>query len=323
MAEWIYEDGIGEARAALIEDGQIVEAAIEVDGTAPRVGTVLDARLSDIQLAGKRGVAVASEGTELLVAPLLEHWTLGQQVRVEVRREAIGENLRTKRPMAVPAIGRELREGLTLLERLTARTERGVDRLEEVGWSELLDAAATGIVPFDGGSLLISPTPAMTLFDVDGWLAPEPLALAAATATGSAIRRLGIGGSIGIDFPTVEGKAARLAVAAALDARLPQPFERTALNGFGFLQIVRPRLRASLIEHVRADFVGHAARALLRRVEHERRTGAVRLVGPAPLIQYLHAHPDWLDRLARAQGGAVGLRTDAALPMSAAYAEPA
>ena len=29
MAEWIYEAGIGEARAALIENGEIVEARIE------------------------------------------------------------------------------------------------------------------------------------------------------------------------------------------------------------------------------------------------------------------------------------------------------
>ena len=33
-----------------------------------------------------------------------------------------------------------------------------------------------------------------------------------------------------------------------VDAILPQPFERTAVNGFGFLQIVRPRRHASLFE---------------------------------------------------------------------------
>ena len=99
----------------------------------------------------------------------------------------------------------------------------------------------------------------MTLFDVDGPGATAALAVAAATAAAEAIVRHDIGGSIGIDFPTVTGKAERLAVAAAIDAALPQPFERTALNGFGFLQIVRPRPRASLPELLRADPVGNAS----------------------------------------------------------------
>jgi len=54
--------------------------------------------------------------------------------------------------------------------------------------------------------------------------------------------RHGIGGSIGVDFPSVQGKGPRQAVAAAIDAALEPPFERTALNGFGFLQLVRPRV---------------------------------------------------------------------------------
>ena len=36
MAEWLYEEGIGEARAALIEKGRIVEALIEREGEAAR-----------------------------------------------------------------------------------------------------------------------------------------------------------------------------------------------------------------------------------------------------------------------------------------------
>ncbi|PTS80314.1 ribonuclease, partial [Sphingomonas sp. HMWF008] len=31
MAEWLYETGIGESRAALVADGTIVEARIELD----------------------------------------------------------------------------------------------------------------------------------------------------------------------------------------------------------------------------------------------------------------------------------------------------
>lgn len=36
MAEWLYEEGIGEARAALIEKGRLVEAQIEREGDGAR-----------------------------------------------------------------------------------------------------------------------------------------------------------------------------------------------------------------------------------------------------------------------------------------------
>ena len=128
----------------------------------------------------------------------------------------------------------------------------------------------------------MSLTPAMTLFDVDGSLPPAELAIAGAAAAARAIRRLGIAGSIGIDLPTLAGRADRQAAAAALDAVLPQPFERTAVNGFGFLQIVRRRERPSLPEIVQGDPVGAAARALLRRArarEGAWRAGRARRAG--------------------------------------------
>ena len=49
MAEWLIERGIGEVRAAFIEEGAIVEARIKLAGVTP-AGTVLNARLVD---AGK------------------------------------------------------------------------------------------------------------------------------------------------------------------------------------------------------------------------------------------------------------------------------
>ena len=140
----------------------------------------------------------------------------------------------------------------------------------------MLEEAASGMVEFPGGRLRISPTPAMVLIDVDGTLPADELAVAGARAAGQAIRRLGLTGSIGIDLPTVDGKAARQAAAGAIDAVLPFPFERTAVNGFGFVQIIRPRLRASLVELYAGDRAAAEARALLRRAASE--TGARRLV---------------------------------------------
>ncbi|MEO7635298.1 MAG: ribonuclease, partial [Sphingomicrobium sp.] len=127
------------------------------------------------------------------------------------------------------------------------------------------------------------------------------------------------GGSIGIDLPTVRDKSARHAAAAAIDAHLPQPFERTAVNGFGFVQIVRPRRRASLIE-LAADRAAFEARALLRRLGAEP-PGPKCLVAHPTLIAALQAHPAWYDALAAQLGGAISLRADASLPISGGYAE--
>jgi hypothetical protein len=148
----------------------------------------------------------------------------------------------------------------------------------------------------------MSPTPAMTLFDVDGHPPLDVLAIAAANAVGKAILRHDIGGSIGVDFPTIEGKAARQAIAAAIDATLPLPFERTAVNGFGFLQIVRRRARASLPELLRIDPAGAEARALLRAIERTPPPG-VRHHRVTPRVQaWLAARPAMVAELARRTG---------------------
>jgi hypothetical protein len=159
----------------------------------------------------------------------------------------------------------------------------------------------------------------MTLIDVDGMLPTEPLAISAAHAAAQAILRLGIGGSIGIDFPTLRGKAARTSIDATIDANLPKPFERTSVNGFGFLQIVRPRRHASLVE-LAQDRASFEARALLRRVAFEP-PGGKRLVAHPAVAKVIEGHEGWIDKIARQLGGTIELRADAALPMSGGYAE--
>ncbi|WP_267396749.1 MULTISPECIES: ribonuclease [unclassified Sphingomonas] len=307
MPEWLYEAGIGESRAALVDDDRIIEAAIELDG-ALRLGTVARAKLVEV-LPGRSG-RLDLGGTELLLPRVPAGITQGATLTVEIVREALPEAGRAKPPRAVavdPATPPA--DGPDLLARLTASGHpvRHVlahqpDALEAAGWSELLDEATSGEIAFPLGSLRMSPTPAMTLFDVDGPPPLESLALAAARAVAEAIRRHAVGGSIGIDFPTLAGKAPRLAVADMIDTHLPMPFERTAVNGFGFLQIVRPRPRASLPEGLRADPVGAAARAALRTMERVP-VGAPRQHRlAAPVYAYLHARPAWLAALARRTG---------------------
>jgi hypothetical protein len=97
-------------------------------------------------------------------------------------------------------------------------------------------------------------------------------------------------------------KTARKAASDAFDAALPQPFERTAINGFGFMQIVRRRVRASLPETVRGDPVGAALRAALRRIERETGPGVQHLRLPPALHARLSTRPDWIAELERRTG---------------------
>jgi len=305
LPEWLIEDGIGETRAALIENGEIVEARVRRDGVTP-AGTILDARL----VAVAPRVAVEAGGEQFLMPRGVSGISEGSRLRIEVVREALGGTENWKRGLA-----RRTEEEPRPAPPLAEGTPGHVD-----GWDEVLDEARSGIVSFDGGELRIEPTAAMTMIDVDGWLVPDKLAQMGAWAAARAIRRLDIGGPVGVDFPTLKDKAARQQVDSVLAEYLPAPAERTAMNGFGFVQVVRPRSRASLID-LAADRPAFEARALLRRAGTE--IGATRLAAHPSVVRVLEGQQGWLDRLARQVGGEVTLRSDASLAMSAGHAERA
>lgn len=307
--EWLIERGIGETRAALVEDGRIVEARILREGVVP-AGEILEARLKS---TCRNAIAVA-DGQEFLLPKGAPGITEGARLNIEVTREALGGTEPWKRALA-RMTEYEARQAPTLQGR-----DVGAGDFNDAGWLDLVDEARSGIISFSGGELRVSLTPAMTLIDVDGQLPPADLAVAGSRAAAQAIRRHGVGGSIGIDLPTVEGKSARQAAAAEIDAALPQPFERTAVNGFGFLQIVRPRTHASLFE-LAADRAAFEARALLRSAGRE--VGAIRLAAHPGVIAELNRNLAWLDQLSRLTGGLITLRSDPSLAISAGYAEPA
>jgi len=305
LPEWLIERGIGETRAALIEGDEIIEARVRREGITP-AGTVLAAKL----VAVAPRVTVEADGERFLLPRGVSGVSEGGRLVIEVVREALGgaepwklglARITQEQPRPAPALA-DGREGV-------------ID-----DWDDLLQEARDGIVAFEGGELRIEPTAAMTMIDVDGWLIPDRLAQMAAWAAARAIGRLDIGGSIGVDFPTLKGKSERHEVDSILDGYLPAPFEKTAINGFGFVQVVRPKSRGSLLDLAR-DRAAFEARALLRRAGRE--TGAKRLVANPAVVAKLSGQPGWLDQLARQIGGAVGLRADAALPMSGGYAENA
>ena len=322
MPEWLVEHGFGETRAALVEDGEISEARIELAGIL-RAGSVITARLVSSGANGRNAIGRDVEGVEYLLRRGAPGIADGAAFHIEIKREQIPEAESWKRALAEVAHCRthpvpRLSERLGVAELPVPRTP---DSLGAAGWYELMEEARSGIVRFAGGELRICPTPAMTLIDVDGYLSRDELAVTGAAEAVKAIRRLDIGGSIGIDLPTVEDRGVRQAAAAAVDRRLSKPFERTAVNGFGFLQIIRPRKRASIID-LAQDRAAFEARALLRRVAFEP-PGPKRLVANSKVAVVLGAHQAWLDHLARAVGGAIQLRADPSLPISGGYAEKA
>ena len=311
MPDWLAERGIGETRLVRIVDGEIVEAQILLDGIE-RAGTRLAARLKSL---GPRTIAEAN-GQEYLLPKGAPGFTEGATVVIKVTREVIPGAEPWKRPFA----GISSEDPGEAPELTTQRLPFPApeDAFGAAGWWDLIEEARSGVVRFAGGELRISPTPAMTLIDVDGYLPSDELAVAGAAAAGKAIRRLDIGGSIGIDLPTSD-KAARQAAAAAIDAALPQPFERTAVNGFGFLQVVRARTRASIIE-LAQDRPSFEARTLLRRVAFDG-AGPKRLVAHPAVVGQLERRSDWLEALAKQTGGAVSLRPSVSAPISGGYAE--
>lgn len=299
-----------------VAEGEIVEARILPDGIV-RAGSVLEARLISNGAGGRNAVARSGSGDDYLLPRGASGFAEGAALRIEVTREAIPGAEPWKRPLARLTDGpaEPAREPEAEAVPFPAPT----DQLGALGWDDLIDEARTGTVRFAGGELSIEATRGMTLIDVDGPGEPGELALLGAAAAARAILRLDLQGSIGIDLPTASGKEARRRAAGAVDSILAQPFERTAVNGFGFLQIIRPRRRASLIELAR-DRAGFEARALLRRAAFAG-PGAKTLVAAPAVITAIDIAPGWIAALERQLGGAVGLRPDPAIPISAGHVE--
>lgn len=134
----------------------------------------------------------------------------------------------------------------------------------------------------------------MTVIDVDGALPPHALACQGAKAAAQAIRKFDIGGSTVIDLPSLSARAERQSAAEAFDSGLPKPFERTAINGFGLLQLVRRRVRPSLLEYAQYEGPATAARALRATAEHVHGKGKRLIAAHPAIIAQFAAHAEWL-----------------------------
>ncbi|WP_120717450.1 ribonuclease E/G family protein [Tsuneonella amylolytica] len=308
---WLVERGIGEDRALLVENEHAVAAKIRWPGELV-AGQALTARLVSRRAGSARGTARTEDGEDLLVDRLPRNASEGARIDIVVTRAALAERGRFKRAQArvgaVPPADDPFAAGTI------------VRRFPPGMWQDVWYAAWDGKIAFPGGSLLLDATPGMTVIDIDGDLPPHDLALAAVPAIAGALRRLDLGGSIAIDFPTLPSRADRQAIDSALaDALADWPHERTAMNGFGLVQLVARLEGPSLLQRIARNRAAAAARFLLREAEAVEGAGAIEFAAHPSVIGALR--PEWLAELERRAGRPVRTRVDPALALAAGHAQ--
>ena len=327
--EWLVENGIGETRALLYDQGQAIAARLHVEGEW-LAGTVCAATLTQRHKGSRRGRVRLPNGEEALIDTLPQDASEGAAINVAITRAAIAEKGRlkaaqcrtTNAPAHTPSLAEQLAtQGLPVRVVRRFRDSAGPDSAwPDSAWDEIFAEGWRGEIAFNGGSLIVSPTPAMTLIDIDGALPAPALALAAVPAIAATLARLDIAGSIGIDFPTLADKADRRAVDEALAAALDHwPHERTAMNGFGFVQIVARLGRMSIAARLAQNRPAAAARLLLRRAEADLPPGIL-LISANPAV-HAAIRPAWAAELTRRTGRNIRWHSDEALALDGGFAQ--
>lgn len=353
----LWDAGPGEIRAGLVEDGKLTEFRIIRPWRTEwpvAVGEQYTARILENLGDGKALVSLGGAIEALLEhAPRVPEGTL---LAVEMVRPPIPEPGRWKRALVrarSDVAGRKsegchqsgkqpwesfLLEWHDKVDRISCSDAFAVkqvfqyigphgllakpdpEAIENADFDSLIEAAAKGEFAIEGGMLSIERTRAMTTIDIDGGKDPVALNLAAASEIPRLLRLLDIGGQVGIDFLSMPDRKSRQLVDSALAGACDTlgPHERTAMNGFGFVQIVRPRSRPSIPEIVCETTPGRIsvssrAVALLRAAARSCGHGKRQLVAAPPIIEHLRNWPDELEMLRASLGAEIELVPDSSI----------
>lgn len=316
MAEWLIERGIGETRALLVEGDEVLAAKLHWPGELT-AGERHSARLTYKTSGSRRGMATLENGTEVLVDQLPPSLTEGESFDLRILRAPIAERGRFKY-----AQGRVVPKNDTSAAPTESpiKTGKVVRQFSAGMWEEVWQTASSGQLDFMGGAIVCSPTPAMTLIDIDcSW--PQEAYFNAIPAIAKALQWFDIGGNIGIDFPTILDKSDRRACDSRLDEYLADwPHERTAMNGFGFVQLVARLEGPSLLHRFATARTGMCTRMALRVAERAEGHGPVLELRVHPALK-AKFKPEWVEELARRTGKEVRIETDPALALEAPQAQ--
>jgi len=314
LAEWLYEDGIGENRAMLIENGRVKKIRIERDFgpfRGPKYGAISKAKLLKKHRSG--GFILLDDGYEAILKKWPAGYSEGQSLNVQIVREAIWERTRIKLAMAQIVIDKDMRKALKLWDeihqsgiRVRKCLPHESDILSGYGWYGLLEHAEQGQFPFSDGQLIIDQSAAMTVIDIDGDADNLGLSKAAAKACADVIALWDLQGMIGIDFPALEKRADRHLITEIFDEHMTKPCERTSINGFGFMQVVMKSQRSSILSLLSQSPSINAALQILRRAEFEifqssKTSTYMQIIAHEKIIS-LFLQYGWLDILVKRTG---------------------
>lgn len=300
MTELWLDDAPGERRAALVEHGVIVELHIQRAGRFA-LGEVGQGRIAS-KTAGTTYL-VSDDGRELSIRKNVAE-PEGVRVSFEVTREEIAEpglvKLAEARLTAEPAPASG-----TWDARLDGL---GADTRLQRHISERFEVALAGVAKAGDAVISFQRTKAGLVFDIDGNGDALAINLAAANEIARLLRLYQVGAMVMIDFIAVESKAARQAIADAFDAAAaldPRPFERTAVNGFGMMQVVRARPRPSVLDLLfgtRIASLSDETQALWLLREATRSSGfGTRTITAVPAVAAMLGMPSWQPLVAEAE----------------------
>lgn len=248
MREIAFDTSPGEIRAVMFEAGVPVELHSFREGQVTR-GTVADARIIS-KSAGQAVLRLASD--EDIILPNAPAEAEGASIRVEIIREGLSEPGDIKRAVARRSDAPRLTiDSATWRSSLCACAER--ERAVDASFDDHFAIAFEGCAQRGAARIWFERTKAGLVFDVDGNGAADLINRDAAQEIARLLRLFQIGGVAIIDFVGMDSKPARLEIANVFDAASaadPRRFERTAINGYGLMQVIRPKYGPSLLDRL-------------------------------------------------------------------------